>query len=202
MTINKLSPNNWFKSHNEVTDYHRSMIAAHGTESSLALGWREQSDQLLRFEILAGIDDLNGRSVLDAGCGYADLYPYLKNRYPEFSNYYGIEQLPEMISHAKERFPGISLLQGDLMRIKLPVCDYVLASGSLNYGQPILPSIKKLYEACRMGLGFNLLREVSAIGILKAHDPKEILAFAKTLSPNVVLKEDYAPEDFSVFIYR
>src|ERR1700744_4888942 len=111
MTFEKLSVSNWFKNRNPIKDYHRSMIAAHGTESSLALGWRERSDQLLRFEILAGIDDLNGRSVLDAGCGYADLYLYLKNCYPEFNTYYGIEQLPEMVSRAKERFPEVSLLQ-------------------------------------------------------------------------------------------
>jgi SAM-dependent methyltransferase len=191
----------WFKSRNPVQDYHRAMIARHGADSSLALGWRNQADQLLRFEVLANIGDMNGRTVLDAGCGYADLYPFLKNSHPDIGDYYGIEQMPEMISRAKERYPEIILTRGDFTRKKLPVCDYVLASGSLNYGQDIYPAIRKLYNACTLGLGFNLLREISE-GILQAHDPDEIVAFAQTLAPKVVLRADYAPEDFSVFLYR
>jgi SAM-dependent methyltransferase len=192
---------NWFKTRNPVQDYHRAMIAHHGPDSSLALGWRGRSDQLLRFEVLAGIGDMNGCTVLDAGCGYADLYPFLENRYPELGAYHGIEQLPEMIARAGERYPGIRLQQGDFMRNKLPTCDYVLASGSLNYGQAIFPAIRKLYSACTLGLGFNLLREISE-GVLQAYDPDEIVAFAKTLAPKVSLRDDYSPEDFSVFLYR
>jgi len=62
-----------FKTQNPIKDYHRAMIDRHGADSCMALGWREQADQLLRFRELARIGDLNGRSVLDAGCGYAGL---------------------------------------------------------------------------------------------------------------------------------
>lgn len=53
------------------------MIRCYGAKSSLALGWRDHNSQLIRFEVLADIADLNGRSVLDVGCGYADLLPFL-----------------------------------------------------------------------------------------------------------------------------
>ncbi len=139
MKLNPAPNYMWFRSNNEIQEYHRAMIASHGAESSLALGWRERADQLLRFEVLAQIGDMNGYTVLDAGCGYADLYPFLKSRYPQISSYHGIDQVPEMIARASERFPGINLQQGDFIREKLQVCDYVLASGSLNYGQDIFP---------------------------------------------------------------
>jgi len=106
-----------------------------------------------------------------------------------------------MIARASERFPDIRLQQGDFLRKKLPVCDYVLASGSLNYGQDIFPAITKLFKSCKLGLGFNLLREVSE-GLLQAHDPNEVLALAKKLSNNVILKGDYSPEDFTLFLYH
>src|ERR1700761_219426 len=75
-----------------IRDYHRAMIAHFGAETSLALGWPDESEQQVRFDVLSGIADLNGKTVLDAGCGYADLYPFLKNRFPDLSAYYGIEQ--------------------------------------------------------------------------------------------------------------
>jgi len=128
--------------------------------------------------------------------------PFSEKLLPELGSYHGIELLPEMIARAKELFPQISLQQGDFMHKKLPVCDYVLVSGTLNYGLDIFPAIRKLYGSCKTGLGFNLLRKVSAEGILKAHEPKEILSFAKTITHRVVLQDDYSHEDFSLFLYR
>jgi trans-aconitate methyltransferase len=182
-----------------IRHYHQQMIQLHGADSSLALGWRTRDDQLLRFRILAEIADLNERSVLDAGCGYGDLYTFLLQIYPTVK-YSGIEQMTEMVKEGRRSVPGI--MQGDFLRDRLPVSDYVLVSGSLNYGQDVFEAIPKLYAACTMGLGFNLLRKVTGEGILKAHDPDEIFAFARTLSPNVALRDDYAEEDFTLFIYR
>ena len=59
------------------------MISDHGADSSFALGWLNKHDQQVRFETLAKIADLNGKTVMDAGCGYADLYPFLKKSLPQ-----------------------------------------------------------------------------------------------------------------------
>jgi SAM-dependent methyltransferase len=195
----------WFKEKNPIVRYHRTMIDLYGTDSSLSLGWREPEDQLLRFRVLAEIGDFNGRTVLDAGCGYADLYPFLKESYPNLGHYYGVEQVPEMLKLANKRFghlPDVTLLKGDFVQPALPVCDYVLTSGSLNYGQDIFPAIKALYQLCTIGFGFNLLREISGRGMLKAYDPQEILLFARQLDAKVVLRDDYSREDFTLFLYR
>lgn len=196
---------NWFKASNPIQCYHRHMMAMHGMDSSLALGWREPEDQLLRFEILAEIGDLNHSTVLDAGCGYADLYPFLKERHPGLQHYYGIEQMPEMLKRASEKFghlPDVTLLKGNFLNKLLPVCDYVLASGSLNYGQDIFEAITALYQLCNIGLGFNLLRKVTGKGILRAYDPYEIISFVQKMDAKVVLRDDYAEEDFTLFAYK
>ncbi len=185
------------------------MIAGHGADSSFALGWRNEHDQQVRFEILACIADLNGKTVMDAGCGYADLYPFLKKRYPKMAHYYGIEQITELADEAILRYghlPDTSFIANNFLYADLPVCDYVLASGSLNYGSSvggfIYTAIEKLYSRCSTGLGFNLLRHMPVDGTLVAYDPDDILTFCKTLSPTVVLKTDYDEVDFTVFIYR
>lgn len=196
----------WFKARNRIQRYHRTMIERHGPESSFALGWRHETDQLVRFEALAGIGDLNGHTVLDAGCGYADLYPFLKSRYPGLLNYTGIEQMPELLAGAKNRFPELDLKSADFMRDTLPVCDYVLASGSLNYdtGEKdyIFRAIQTLYEASRMGFGFNLLKHLLGKGALIAYNPAVILLYCQSLAPKVVLIDGYADEDFTILMYR
>lgn len=189
--------------------YHLAMIAVHGADSSFALGWRNIHDQQVRFKALAGIADLNGKTVMDAGCGYADLYPHLKEHYPLMVHYYGIEQITELADEAISRYGHLSdttFITRSFLHGDLPVCDYVLASGSLNYGSTvngfIYQAIERLYSHCTIGLGFNLLRYMPADGTLVAYDPEDIQAFCKTLSPNVVVRIDYDEVDFSIFIYR
>ena len=185
------------------------MISDHGADSSFALGWLNKHDQQVRFETLAKIADLNGKTVMDAGCGYADLYPFLKERYPQIAHYYGVEQITELADRAiycYGHLADVTFIARSFLHGSFPVCDYVLASGSLNYGSSvngfIYNAIEKLYNRCTVALGFNLLRYMPVDGTLVAYDPDDILSFSKTLSPNVVLKTDYDEADFTIFIYR
>lgn len=192
-----------------IFHYHRAMIADHGADSSFALGWQNKHDQQVRFEVLANIGDVNGKTVMDAGCGHADLYPFLKDRYPQMVHYYGIEQITQLADKAILQYghlPDATFITRNFLHAHLPASDYVLASGSLNYGSSIngfiYTAIEKLYSHCTTALGFNLLRYMPVDGTLVAYDPDDIVGFCKTLSPNVILEIEYDEADFTVFIYR
>ncbi|MES2276292.1 MAG: class I SAM-dependent methyltransferase [Bacteroidota bacterium] len=192
-----------------IFHYHRAMIKQHGGQSTYALGWRDEESQLSRFSILAAIDDINGCSVLDAGCGYADLLPYLQTIYPNIGHYCGIEQIPELLDEAIKRYgnlPDVSFISGNFITRNLPVMDYILASGSLNYAssdpQFIFKAIDKLYHNCNKGVAFNLLRTVPVNGLLVAYNPQMIMDYCHLLSDKVILKDGYADEDFTVFMYH
>jgi SAM-dependent methyltransferase len=191
-----------------VSRYHRQRIREYGAGSPGALGWHPEGQQV-RFKTLAQIGDLAHRSVLDVGCGYADLYPFLKQRFAGVQ-YTGIEQMPELLNLAIARYchaADAALRVGDFLSEPLPFSDYVLASGSLNYRHRapdfIYRAIEKLYGSCRLALGFNLLCwEPVGGGPLASYDPATIVAFCKTLAPKVVLLEGYWDGDFTVFMYR
>jgi hypothetical protein len=117
-----------------VFRYHRHRLRTYGAGGPQALGWNGAASQHARFEALTRIGDLAQRSVLDAGCGYADLYPYLRQRYAGV-RYYGIEQVPELLEVAQARYPeaeDITLRSGDFLREALPPTDYVLAGAGLQ----------------------------------------------------------------------
>jgi len=193
----------------KIFRYHRDQMRVHGTGNPLALGWKNPNEQMIRFEVLAQMADLNGKKVLDAGCGHADLYPFLKERYPQMAHYCGVEQIPELVKEAMRRYqssPDTSFLPRSFLHGYLPVSDYVFACGSLSYrsSKPgfIFDAIKRLYGACISGLAFNLLKYMPADETLVAYDPENIISHCRTLSNNVVLKEDYDAADFTVFIYK
>ncbi len=191
-----------------VFSYHRNMAALHGVDSSLALGWLTPRDQHIRFEALTGIADLKDKTVLDAGCGYGDLLTFLSpNNKP--SHYYGVEQIPELIEEAELHYghlETVTLIARNFMTTDLPVADYVFASGSLNYGSSdsgyIFKAISRLFECCKLGLAFNLLRRMPNTGLLVAYEPDMIVTYCRTLSNNVILKVDYDEQDFTVWMYR
>jgi trans-aconitate methyltransferase len=86
-----------------IFNYHRDMAALHGAGNSLALGRLTDHDQQVRFGALANICDLNGKTILDAGCGYGDLLAYLSEQY-QLAHFYGVEQIPELIDEAARRY--------------------------------------------------------------------------------------------------
>lgn len=196
-----------------IFDYHRVCLEAFGSGSSAALGWKTARSQTARFEVLAEIGDLDGRSVLDVGCGHGDLRGFLGERFPDVE-YLGLEHFEPFLEVAAERYgqlPRTRFLLGDFTTAALPEVDYVLASGALGYRseQPgfALTMIEKLYAACRVALGVNMLahlpdRPGGQEGVLVAHDRDAVVARCRQLAPRVTLRDGYFEEDFTVFLYR
>ncbi len=191
-----------------ILRFHRQRIRTYGP-SARALGWASTEGQQIRFQTLVQIGDLAHCSVLDVGCGYADLYPFVRQRFAGVQ-YHGIEQVPELLDVARARYrdaPDCRLEDGDFLRTTLPPADYVLASGALSYRhrdpQFVYQAIEKLFGSCRRGLGFNLLSwEPPGGGPLAAYDPAHILAFCQQLAPRAELLQGYWEGDFTVFMYR
>jgi SAM-dependent methyltransferase len=189
--------------------FHKEQIKNYGTGTAEALGWENQEGQLQRFDLLSDIGDLNHRSVLDAGCGYGDLRDYLYKKYPQ-SRYFGVEQMPELLDVAVERYaalPETIFFQGDFANSELPVTDYILLSGSLNYinSDPlfVLKMIEKLFNNCRIAFGFNLLSYADpAQGLIVSYKPAFIREYCERLSKNVRFFDHYKPNDYTIFMYH
>jgi SAM-dependent methyltransferase len=192
-----------------IKQYHRWHTAEHGAGTVEALGWRHNEDQLARFAMLALIGDMNGCSVLDAGCGYGDLRGYLGNIYPRVK-YTGIDQIGSFLATAIKRnadLPDTKFYKANFCTDNLPPADYVLACGSLNYYSSdrdfIYKTIGKLFGACHIALGFNLLSKIEGPpGILVAYDPDVIVQYCRSLTVSVILRQDYFEGDFTIFMYR
>ena len=192
-----------------IQKFHEDKIEKYGSASAKSLAWFSEEDQLKRFEILAEIGDLNNCSVLDIGCGNGDLCYYLSQHFANVS-YHGIDVIPVFLDNAIEKNKDVlssTFYLGDFMQVNLPIADYILVSGSLNYKNSdpdfIFKAITHLYAHCNIALGFNLLSKmVNPDGILMAYAPKTITDFCKTLSYTVVVKENYVEGDFSVMVYK
>lgn len=192
-----------------IRAFHQARIGDFGAGTVRALGWKTPSSQQVRFDVLSGIANLDGCTVLDVGCGYGDLRAHLGRLYPKVK-YVGIDQMKDFIEVAVKNYgdlPDTAFYLGDFSSVPLTQVDYVLASGAMGYRSSdpdfVLQTITRLFAACRFGFGFNMLSRVeNPDGILAAHDPESVLSHCRGLANRVVFRDDYLDDDFAVFMYR
>jgi len=203
------------KQRQRIIKRHHHSIWMHG-HTPQALYWENSAVQEIRFDVLLACGVASGDSVLDVGCGFADLYYYMK-RAGIAVDYTGIDFSSDMIEAAESRalsLPSLQLSQGDLFDFDPPQksYDWVLLSGALNepledngvYLQAMLP---RLYSTCRKGLAFNLLNDDYAWTereryMLQAYKPADIMAQLNALSRHTELRVDYLDVDASYFAWR
>ena len=172
------------------------------------LGWKSADSQLIRFGVLASAFNINGASVLDVGCGYADFKPFLDKRFSGVS-YTGIDLMPAFIHEAARRFASdnfASFIYGDFSAVDLTAVDYVFCCGALSYRNPDpgfhFRMIKKMWDTASKGVTFCLLdSEVFPHHpLLQGHDKKEMLEYCRSLSERAFLIDGYLPDDFTIVV--
>ena len=191
-----------------IVHYDR-LLDVHSRDHEI-VGWGSRESQERRFVVLAQVGDLSGKTVLDMGCGLGNLYAYLKSWHVA-CDYVGIDINARMIARARERFPEASFETMDILALgeALPRYDFVLLSGAFNLTQDnqkefVEAMIRCMYQMARTAVAFNILSAKADFfepGEYYAR-PGEMLDFCLTLSRRVILRHDYMPHDFTVYMYR
>jgi trans-aconitate methyltransferase len=193
-----------------IRHYHQHRISAYQNATAEALGWKSESGQVKRYEVIATVGNLNGCTLLDVGCGYGDLKKYLDRHYSSFT-YIGIDQMPEFIDEAKKRYggcPATYFFQTDFSTVDFPEVDYVIASGAFGYRcqNPdfLFEMIRRMYTAANHAVAFNMLDAACfpEHDLLIGHDPERVAAFCRQLSQRVKVISGYLEDDFTVFMHK
>lgn len=149
--------------------------------------------------IFKGDDDV---TVLDVGCGLGALSSFL----PSSRKYEGWDLSKTLIEAARQYWPWpTTFRQRDLyLSTEQSVFDYVVASGLFQFADDarLRAGVRRMWELCRKGVAFNFLTKSDGTPDETAHGPIGILAFCMSLTPKVVLRTDYLPNDATCYLYR
>ena len=191
----------------EARRFFESRLRRYG-DSPKTLGWSAKG-QRRRFEVLADVGNLRGREVLDVGCGLGHFYDFLREGVPDV-RYAGLDSSARMIAAARKRIPGVPFEVHNAIAGPLPrAADFVVASGVLNLEQgdndaAMRRFLRVCFAACREAAAVNMLSTWADLYDSGRHyyEPLRTARAARRLTRRVVLRHDYLPHDFTLYLYR
>ena len=183
--------------------------AAHGGTFPSLL-WASPATQKARFDAIRRSYDLHAKSVLDAGCGRADLLGFLLEKKVVPADYIGIEAVEELAATAERRaYANAKILRADFVKepARLFVgADVLVFSGSLNTMQTntFYAAIRRAYDAAAEAVVFNFLcsAALAARDYLVWHPADEVLTFCRSICPSVRTIRDYLKGDCTVTLIK
>jgi SAM-dependent methyltransferase len=188
-----------------IVDFYEDSFLLYGNDPR-SVHWSNEHTQDIRFEILSNIGDLKHRKILDVGCGLGDFYKFFLKKEIEVE-YTGIDIVPTFVERAKVRFPDAHCVCGNIETLT-DEYDYIFASGVFNINVTDAKTyyfrmIENIFRHTRIGFAFNMLNIQShqSDDTYIAYDKDEVVAFCKTISPQVVVIDTYLPWDFTVYMY-
>lgn len=167
------------------------------------LGWNKRR-HVLRYAVLLDHWDLDGRTLLDYGCGFGDMYGYCREHVPGV-DYTGVEINPKLVEEGLKRYPDakLSVPEAD----PEGTWDVVVASGvhnaKLEDSWGFIEETFALFDRlATVGFALNFLSNRVEYELEHTYhaDPARVLDLAYRYSNRVVLRNDYMPFEFTVFV--
>lgn len=174
------------------------------------VGYGNKNTQEIRFRVLTEIADLNDKTVLDIGCGLGHLVDFLDKNDIKVE-YTGFDIIEKFLESARRIYPNRRFETWNIMkRLPREKFDYVLACGVLNVrigcNEEYLKNfIERIFKICKHGVAINMLSTHADYRDPECYyySPEKVLAWVlKKISRSVVLRQDYLPHDFTLYIYK
>lgn len=174
-----------------------------------ALLWWDYRSMAIRFRELVRLVPVEGKTIMDAGCGLGDLLPYLYAKSVNF-RYVGYDIKPEFIEEASKHFEGHDFKVGDPLNNRLGLYDIVISSGAMNgnvknWLKKRQKMIATLFDQTGEVLAFNMAGGVNpppSDSLIAYADANEIYEYCKTLAKDVNLNTGYLRNDFTITMFK
>ncbi|HLD34581.1 MAG TPA: methyltransferase [Patescibacteria group bacterium] len=210
----------------EQIDYFESLLSKHGNNYK-ALDWNSPESQRLRFKVMKELftygKKASGVTLLDVGCGFGDLYGYLKSDgalVRHNINYSGCDISPRIIQTAKTKYPDAKFEIKNILEDRhTPKYDYIICSGIFNIRTAeiddhlayVKEMIYRASDLATYGVGLNFLSEGSLpiadpenlnTGRYFLFNPEIVLNFCRHAVGKYILRHDYHIGDFTIYLLK
>jgi trans-aconitate methyltransferase len=171
-----------------------------------ALGWT-RNRHVLRYHVLLDPWHLTTERLLDFGCGFGDLFAYCREHFPQVE-YEGLDLNESLVAVGRERYPDARLFTRNALRDGLDGrWDVIVASGVFNFRLGdnwtfIEHAFDLFARHADTGFAANFLSDRVDRRLEDTYhaDPARVLDLAYRYSNRVMLRNDYMPFEFTVYV--
>ena len=189
----------------EILNHYNQLYEKFGINSA-SIGW-PKGRQKIRFQIATELGDFEKSKILDVGCGFGDFAAFLKTTTKKFS-YHGVDINAEFIKIAKKKHPDHKFSVRDIEEKKFNnKFDWVCAIGTTNSGgsyEYIKNLMNEMLRISKKGIMMDFMS--SYVDYKNKGDfhvsPEQVFKIAKRFSKRVVIRHDYLPFEFCVYVYK
>jgi SAM-dependent methyltransferase len=193
-----------------IANFYDGLVRQYGHDPR-ACDYGRPESQEIKFRVLSEVMPLAKASLLDVGCGFADFASYLQPRFSGLE-YSGIDLSSAMVIEARRQHPKLDLRIANILDTTFDRTFDVVTANGIFYllGEQAWPMmqqiIERLYALATSAVAFNSLSAWTKSEEQEANefyaDPLKVLDFCRQLTPRVVLRHDYHPRDFTVYMYK
>lgn len=199
----------------KIAQHYDDCFKKHG-DTHLGVDWPNLDDTFKRYQVMIeAIKEDSIVSLLDFGCGTAELNSYIKKNNIDKIEYSGLDINESFYKASISKFPKNTFYLLDILKNdNLPLFDYIVCNGTFTEKKDLsqeemsdffMSVTKKIWNKCRKGIAFNLMsKHVDWERDDLFHVSLDWLGwFLKdNLSRNFVIKNDYGLYEYTVYVYK
>lgn len=165
----------------------------------------------LQHAVHAAAGPMNGKTVLDIGCGLGHYYEFLRGQDCDV-DYIGYDLVPAFIESNKQRFPQAHFEVRDVSRDGIAhEADYIVMCQVFNNrysdvsnADVVKATVSAAFASARSCVSVDMLSKYVNYEDprLNYFNPEEMFTHGKSLSPYVLLRHDYLPFHFTLLLYK
>ncbi len=195
----------------EKTYSYRKRFGKFGIDAR-SLRWKSKEAAEVRYKELTSDINFEGKNILDVGCGFADVIPFILKKAKNIK-YTGVDLVPEFIKVCKEKYKIYRFINSDYFaKPLLEKFDIILASGSLNSNTPYAvnfrkKAIKTMFDHANETIAFNMSgghpqpKNEKGKGVYYA-DSMDILNYCFAFTSRIIFRHHYRKNDFTIVMFR
>jgi len=155
--------------------------------------------------------EFTGKTILDIGCGYADLYKYFMDSGIKLKSYTGVDLVEKAIKMCKRKYPEMFEVR-DVVENPYPdnSFDYVFGVGIFalkcdDYLKYVQSMLNSMYKMCRIEAAANFAMGNSSgdKGEFIAVQPDTIKKLVEgSITTNAEIKIDKTTQEFTIFLRK
>ena len=197
---------------NDIKDHYKKLLTEHG-DSHLSAQYSSVRSQEARFAQLLRCGDIEGKKILDFGCGTATLAGFIKKSGIK-CDYTGYDFVEEFYPIAQEKYPDARFIKEN--QIEKETFDFNFISGVFNNlhsnNQKFYQeTVAALFKSASQCVAFNMMSayvDYRDEGLFYIY-PEQVFTYCKkNITPFVTIVNDYQltegviPFEFACFLYK